>query len=99
MHQQLDGKIILAGSFKNFDGVVAQGVARLNNLNDRVPIFQYHERVDSDNVSISIPSESISVRVVGTLATHGFDRSTTSDQMVEDLSEMFLVFDTGTQLI
>ncbi len=99
MHQQLDGKIILAGSFKNFDGVVAQGVARLNNLNDRVPIFQYHERVDSDNVSISIPSEAISVRVVGTLATHGFDRSTTSDQMVEDLSEMFLVFDTGTQLI
>jgi uncharacterized delta-60 repeat protein len=97
--QQPDGKIILAGSFRNFDGVVVSGIARLNNLNDRVPIFQYHERVDSDNVSIYVPPEAISVRVVGTLATHGFDRSTTSDQMVEDLSEMFLVFDTGTQLI
>jgi len=99
INQQPDGKIILAGSFRNFDGVVVSGIARLNNLNDRVPIFQYHERVDSDNVSIYIPPEAISVRVVGTLATHGFDRSTTSDQMVEDLSEMFLVFDTGTQLI
>jgi len=62
--------------------------------------FEYHERTDQDAISISIPeTASASVRVIGTVATHGFDRNTISDQIVEDLSNLFLVFDTGTQLI
>jgi hypothetical protein len=62
--------------------------------------FEYHERTDQDAISISIPETvSASVRVLGTIATQGIDRDEISDQMVEDLSELFLVFDTGTQLI
>jgi hypothetical protein len=62
--------------------------------------FEYHERTDQDSISITIPeTASASVRVVGTIATHGFDRNAISDQIVEDLSNLFLVFDTGTQLI
>jgi len=62
--------------------------------------FEYHERTDQDAISISIPeTASASVRVIGTVATHGFDRNTISDQIVEDLSNLFLIFDTGTQLI
>ena len=62
--------------------------------------FEYHERTDQDAISISIPETvSASVRVIGTIATQGIDRDEISDQMVEDLSELFLVFDTGTQLI
>lgn len=62
--------------------------------------YEYHERTDQDAISISIPeTASASVRVIGTLATYGFDAGSITDQIVQDLSELFLVFDTGTQTL
>lgn len=62
--------------------------------------YEYHERTDQDSIAITIPeTASASVRVVGTVATYGFNRSNITDQMVQDLSDLFLVFDTGTQTL
>jgi hypothetical protein len=62
--------------------------------------YEYHERTEQDSVVITIPETATSsVRVIGTVATHGFTPETISNQMVEDLSDLFLIFDTGTQEI
>ena len=59
--------------------------------------FQYHDKVSTDNTSAIIQGFN-EVRVVGLVATHGFDTDISgadADALVADLSERFLIFDTG----
>jgi hypothetical protein len=64
--------------------------------------FQYHDRVSSDSTSIVNYENRSSIRVVGLVATHGFNSNILGEEvnsLVEDLSQKFLIFDTGTQSI
>lgn len=59
--------------------------------------FQYHDRVLTDNTSVIIEGTS-TIRIVALVATHGFNTSISganADALVSDLSERFLIFDTG----
>ena len=59
--------------------------------------FEYHDRISTDNTSIVINGYN-EVRVVALSATHGFDTNVSgadADALVADLSERFLIFDTG----
>lgn len=71
--------------------------------------FEYHDRVSSDSTSIIIPGGASTIRVVGTVATHNIpqkrptetdeDFGTRVDAHLEDLINLFKIFDTGTQSV
>lgn len=71
--------------------------------------FEYHDRVLSDSTSISVPVGKNYVRVVGTVATHNVpqqgekesdvDFGNRLDSHVEELLNLFKIFDTGTKTV
>lgn len=74
--------------------------------------FEYHDRVNTDNISLVVPGGSASVRIVGTIATHGIptkeaqesdeDYGARLDAHLENaggLFDLFKIFDTGTRLV
>lgn len=69
--------------------------------------FEYHDRVISDSTAIAIPQGSASVRVIGTVATHGLPQRQQGesdqefgqrvDNHLAKLVESFRIFDTDLQ--
>lgn len=71
--------------------------------------FEYHDRVNTDTISIIVPPGSSTIRVVGTVAIHGIPRQGTKeedidfelrmDEYTNKVFNLFKIFDTGTKTI
>lgn len=71
--------------------------------------FQYHDRVNSDTTSITVPAGETQVRIVGIVATHNIPRrkrkETDSeynqriDTYLSTIIDLFKIFDTGNQIV